>query len=56
MAAITRLTLDGYGGQRAGSFAGREEVAAVTRKHSGLLLDVGRLMRPGIILFILLFS
>ena len=35
MAAITRLSVDGYGARRAGSFAGREEVIAVVEQTGG---------------------
>jgi hypothetical protein len=49
MAAITRLSLDGYGAKRAGSFAGKEESAAVEPAPAATSAPSGYRFTPGYI-------
>ena len=49
MAAITRLSLDGYGAKRAGSFAGKESTEAAAEEPEVITPGAGRSYWPGYI-------
>lgn len=49
MAAITRLSLDGYGAKRTGSFAGKESSEAPAAPAESVAAAAGYKFRPGYI-------